>query len=380
MLGAVAPRTGIVASLILLVGTTSCELLFGVDGLSSACDGGCQDALDATRLSAREGSSPEAAGGDAVVAEEAAGSDGSVFDAPAGDEQVADAAAHDTGNEGGVEEASSPCACVDEPPAGWQGPVASWAGSGPPAACSGAYDALVLDAFANPIGAPAQCSCACGPLVGASCQASVSATLYSDHACTTPCASVTLTPGICTNVQGTCVNVFGISGVPLPAGGACAPQPITQVPAWSWAQAARACEPAQPLARASCSVGQVCAPAPSPPMAPRPCILASGDLACPAGAYSVRHVYYAALTDGRTCTACTCSVAAAATCTATAQQGCGQTGPAIPLPTPCASLPSPGSVTLTSAPTPGGGSCTPSGGQPTGTLVPAGATTLCCMP
>jgi len=115
-------------------------------------------------------------------------------------------------------------------------------------------------------------------------------------------------------------------------------------------------------------------------MAPRPCILSPGDLSCPPGAYSVRHVYYASVSDSRACTACACGVAAGVTCSATAQQGCGQTGPAIPLPTACASLPSPGSVTLIAAATVTGGSCTPSGGQPTGALVPTGATTLCCMP
>lgn len=331
------------AALGLCACTASCTWLVDLSGLTDGCDGGCGRQQD------------DAGDGDGDV-------DGST------DGRTSDAGA------------APGCACADRAPSPWQGPVALWEGTGAPPSCPGAYGADVLDAFADPVAPPASCTCACDPPAGASCASSWSATLYDDHACTTPCGATTLTLGACADVQGTCANVYGLSATAQATGGACAPRATTQRPGWSWSRAARACAPTELAGTNACGAGQICAPAPAAPLEPTLCIVAAGDLACPAGAYSVRRVYYGDAADGRGCAPCTCGAPSGVTCTATAQQGCGQTGPSIPLPTPCVSLEDPGSVELTASATPTGGSCSPSGGEPTGALTPTAPTTVCCTP
>jgi hypothetical protein len=367
--------TELAVTLGLLACTTSCELLFGLDGLSDGgCDGTCIREPDAAAPVVDAAAHVEAADIEVETAPEA----GIVDDTSV--TGVADSSASIDASVGADAPAGdAACTCVEQPPASWQGPAAVWEGSGAPPECTGPYGQRVLDAFSDAAAAPATCTCACAAPAGATCSTSVPATVFSDHTCTTPCDTVVLTAGTCPDVQGTCVNVFGIAGAVQATGGACAPQATKQVPGWSWSGAMRACEPASPVAPA-CAAGQVCLPTPPPPMNPRPCIFASGDVPCPTGTYSVRHVFFGTASDSRGCTACSCSPATGVTCPATVQQGCGQTGPTFALPTTCASVDDPGSVELTSVAAPTGGSCTPSGGQPTGSLVPAEPTTVCCMP
>jgi hypothetical protein len=358
------------AILSLLPCIASCEVLFDLNGLS---DGGCDAACGGGSLDAALGSGDATQPADTGLASDAAAEAGP---ADAG----ADGAFGVDASEGTDSNDDAGCACLEQPPAPWQGPAALWEGSGSPPGCAGAYGAKVLDAFLDPVGPPAGCTCSCGAPAGATCASSASATLFSDHTCSTACSTVLLTTGTCPNVQGTCVNVFGIAADLQASGGTCRPQSTTDLAGWSWSGSMRACEPAEPAGRATCGASQVCLPMPAAPMELRPCILASGDLACPAGAYSVRHVYYGTASDTRGCAACTCGSATGVTCSATVQEGCGQTGPTFALPTTCASLADPGSVELTAVAAPSGGSCAPSAGQSTGSVIPASPTTVCCMP
>ena len=277
-------------------------------------------------------------------------------------------------------DAGSPCTCVPPPPIGWTGPIAVWEGSGPAPGCSGDYPAQVLDALAAlDAGAP-QCACGCGPLTGASCPSSFTATIFSDPGCTTACDSVTVSAGACVNVHGQCANVHGIGASPQAQGGSCAPQASAFVPTAGWGRTARACESAVPPVQSGCASGQICAPAPAAPMEPRLCVFMAGVVPCPAGGYSVQRTVYAGVADTRGCTPCSCGAPSDASCTGTLQEGCGQTGPVNQLPTACGGLSDPGSVLLVAAPVLSGGSCRSDGGVPAGSAVPSSPTTVCCMP
>jgi hypothetical protein len=277
-------------------------------------------------------------------------------------------------------DAGGSCACVPAPPAGWTGPVATWEGAEVAPPCSGAYSAAVLDAFENLVAGDAQCTCDCGSLTGATCPSSFTATVFSDQGCATACDSVLVSAGACVDVHGVCANVHGIGASPQAQGGSCAPKSSAQVPKPVWGLLARACESAVAPVQNGCSTDQVCAPAPAAPMQPRLCVFMAGDVACPAGGYSVKRTVYAGLHDSRACTLCSCGAPTGASCTATLQEGCGQTGPVNQLPTTCGGLSDPGSVMLLATLVASGGSCSPVGGAPTGSAAPSSPTTVCCMP
>lgn len=277
----------------------------------------------------------------------------------------------------------SSCACVGAPPAGWEGPVSLWEGSGAAPECAGDYPAKGLDAFRDPNAPDPICSCACGDPTGITCPTSFALDIYGSPACgaAEKCDTVNITTGACTNVQTKCTFADGVSGGPTPAGGSCAPQAGNAVvPPWSWKANVRTCMTKRPPARESCDGAEVCVPLPAAPMLPRPCIFMSGDVACPAGGYGVKHVVYGGADDQRKCTPCTCGAPTGATCSASITKGCSTTGPKVTLPTTCSPLGDPISVGLFAAPIPSGGSCAPTGGKREGALVPTSPTTVCCVP
>jgi hypothetical protein len=298
---------------------------------------------------------------------------------PGGDAAAIDAAGRDVAED--LELLDGPlgaCVCLNPVPPGWQGPVSLWVGSGAPPSCGGAYSSAVLDGFANPNAPPAQCGCTCSAPAGATCPSSFSATLYGDNGCGMQCDTVTLAVGQCTNVQMNCFSVFGIKASPPAQGASCAAQPTKTVPTWSWTTTARACETGQPPLQSGCPAPQVCVPLPGAPMTPRPCIINTGDLACPAGAYSDKHVFYASVSDDRDCTACQCGGPTGITCPASVNN-CG--GSSFSVSAACTQLNDPNGVELASPPVPSaGGSCAASGGQPSGGVTPTTPTTVCCVP
>jgi len=162
----------------------------------------------------------------------------------------------------------------------------------------------------------------------------------------------------------------------------------------SWQTAAVACSVTShdggALDAGSCDAGQVCAPAPAAPFDTL-CIEASGAHSCPGGTpFTTPHLYYTAFDDTRACGACACSNPAltcspSGTVTFWTSFTCGgaATG-TVSLNNAngsgCETLPSmsyystyqPTSLVL--------GSCSPSGGAPTGSVTPSSATavTFCC--
>jgi hypothetical protein len=357
----------------LLAATASCETFFSLDGLTAdACDAGC--GADGSPMPGRDASLDDERGtSDGTADGGATEEDGSV-EAGAGHEAS-------SGDDGASVQGAGGCSCVGAAPASWQGPVAVWEGESAPPACPSNYPTDLIDVFAGVNAAPAACTCSCGAPSGATCPSSFTATIYSDHQCGAACDTVTLSDGACTNVQGVCNNAFGISVSPAPtSGGSCAPQASTAASAWSWTSFARGCAPSSPStpSTAGCDAGRVCI-SPAPP-GWRSCVYSPGDVACPAGSYSARHVYYGSATDDRGCAPCSCGAPTGVTCAATVMIGCGTAGQTFAVPTSCTSLTDPGSVQVVSAPASGGGSCAPSGGEPTGSVSAESPTTICCTP
>lgn len=278
--------------------------------------------------------------------------------------------------------------CVEPVPLGWTGPLALFDQTGTPAPipppCPSAFPSVAFDDHGDPDAPAPSCGCSCGAPADAQCSPPQVRMFFGACPGSSACGTYD-SSGACAGTL--CAAAGSAIATSEPEGGACPPQPATSVPAWAWTRTARACEVAStPVA---CGAG-VCAPAPPFPFASATCIAQSGDTACPMGsAYSQRYVFYAGATDGRGCTPCTCSAPSGIGCSTGAvtfyTQGtpptCGGSSDAIPTDGLCHAITvSAAGIGTTTSPSPAGGSCTPDGGQPTGTVATTGAETVCCVP
>lgn len=275
--------------------------------------------------------------------------------------------------------------CAPVAPSGWQGPVVIWEGTGTPPSCASFY-LDVFDGGTSPSGNPASCSCSCGPVTGSACGATT--VQFGTGSCTTACG----TPAIV--AQGGCVNVttqatacgsgvqMQISAVPADGGG-CQADASVDAQAPTWANLATACAPSQQSA-AGCGADQVCVPAAGSPFESTFCVLKAGNNTCPSP-FTNQHLYYSDITDTRGCTPCTCGSPSGVDCdtnahvTSWSNMSC-TTGKGVdysPLPVACAALGTAHYLTLSTSAT--GGTCTPSGGTPTGGVSQANLTTICCL-
>jgi hypothetical protein len=122
-----------------------------------------------------------------------------------------------------------------------------------------------------------------------------------------------------------------------PSGGKCAPSGgKATTTAVTFASYGLACDNTHETVAMGCSA-QSCSPLPAPAFRPGLCIHEAGNVACPAGAFSERHVYFASVLDTRGCAPCACGA-------------------------------------------PAGNACAPSGGAPSGAVAGTEATTFCCVP
>ena len=157
----------------------------------------------------------------------------------------------------------------------------------------------------------------------------------------------------------------------------------------AWADNARACHAS--TSDKGCESGFVCAPKANHPFEDKLCIvrIGEGDVSCPEGPYSQKHVFYRDAQDTRSCTDCDCGSATNVRCegelqTYASTTGCSNQDGVIPLGT-CGDFPP--------ARTEGDGfskwfrlsvqpkaSCSSSGGEPIGTVTPTRPQTICCMP
>jgi hypothetical protein len=284
--------------------------------------------------------------------------------------------------------------CAPAPPAGWTGPVTLYQGApdaGVPSCGTGYQSAPVFQGNGGLVAAAASCTaCTCTP--GGMCSPP-ELTFYSDPMCSTPCGTPeSLAEGVCVPASAGCTS-FQIAS-PTFTGTACAQAGGSRSGASpSWSLTANACTTASPPVPGSCPSGQLCLPSPEASQIAGFCVEQSGEVACPASAYSVQHVYFHGASDTRDCSVCTC--------TTTSQPACSIAGGGFPYPDSTCEVPAaiPFVVPTRCAPTttfdsavafeisdnmlamqPATCMAAPGGGQPTGTVTTTSPTTFCCTP
>lgn len=280
--------------------------------------------------------------------------------------------------------------CVEALPNGWTlARVEQGAGIAPPAgACDDGSSPYVV--FTEPAG-PAECTkCECGPLSGTTCAPPP-----------IRCYNVTGTCSIGSDdwtsalQSGNCVKPTGLldgssilsckllDTAMVTDAGTCAPSNADFPNKDMFGGWVRACAVTEN--GSGCGGSSVCVPEGSANESS--CIWQSGDQACPVG-WPSKVVAYAGADDDRSCTACGCSVSP--TCTGGSYtfydvEACGPGGTDTPIvvdATDCVNLSVLVDLGTWSAkanlPVPGG-SCTPTGGDSTGSVTPTGAVTFCCQ-
>jgi hypothetical protein len=265
--------------------------------------------------------------------------------------------------------------CVPKAPSGWVGPIVAQQGAAL-SPCPDTNASRILDAFLGaPTGSHSCSGCTCGATTGASCTQKVVA--WSQPACGGT--------GTETVIVGTCVNVFSTDPIKTTAThvpGSCAPSvAVATLGPATFPEAIRGCI-APSFLEEGCAIGEVCAADPPAGYRGTHCVATLGDLACPSP-YTVRVLAHGGASDDRACGSCSCSAPAGGSCDAyfTIRNGSNcpssivQTFP----PGECYTLQTNISVAVeTNTVRPG--SCTPSGGGPTGSLRPRDPVTVCCLP
>jgi hypothetical protein len=286
----------------------------------------------------------------------------------------------DDDGDGQIDCADSDCAayvCAPNAPAGWTGPVAvrdDLSGNSP--ACAGPY-------LNNPFkgGRQVTCpahtcgTCTCGP-AGVGCTTpTVTHWGQNDTTCGGKPLDSFPAPA-CMPVDG---HFMTDDTTPIGSGTCAGQRGADTKPAPSFARTGLACTGA--TAGGGCTGGQ-CLPIPGAPLEGKLCVYSAGDNPCPAGYSANRRVYYQNITDGRTCTTCTCG---APVCKGRIWKGLDSScptddGSGVAVPAPCTQIG--GILAVYMAYVPLGASCTPSVSMAGGTCTPdaAMATTICCLP
>jgi hypothetical protein len=275
------------------------------------------------------------------------------------------------------------CGCLPVAPPGWRGPVSVWIGGGAAPPCGGDYGDIAVDAFEGLDAQELACKCTC-TASNPQCPVALTVDLYEDPLCVKKCDTLPVThalggAGTCADVQRKCFDVRGVSVQPQGTA-TCTPSPSSPPPSPpTWKENVRACA-ATSADQGACNGGELCLDLPAAPMKPSPCIVASGDVACPAGVYSAKALVYGSWNDTRECSPCGCGAPNVA-CAAQFEDCRTGGGPLdASAPTNCAPLPDPNGLGLTANPVPGAASCPADGGVPTGAATPTSPTTLCCYP
>jgi hypothetical protein len=289
----------------------------------------------------------------------------------------------DDDGDGNIDCADSDCnayVCAPDAPTGWSGPVAirdDLSTNSP--ACSGPYLNNSFKGGRQVNCPPHTCgACTCGA-GGIACS---TPTIF-HWAANDPSCSGKQQPSLsaagCNTIDG-----FYKTDAPLPqAGATCSPQRAADnKPSPSYARTGLACSGAT-SGGGGCATGNKCLPVPTAPLEGKLCVFSPGDVPCPGGYNANRRVYYKNITDGRTCTACTCD---SPVCAGRLWRGQDFTcptddgsGSSVPV-TACTHIG--GILAEYLAYVPLGASCTPSDSMEGGTCAPdaATATTICCLP
>jgi hypothetical protein len=268
--------------------------------------------------------------------------------------------------------------CTLLPPIGWEGPLLVYEGDAPPM-CPASMSLQRVEAHSGTPQAPHSCSaCTCFGPAGSTCKAN----LKQGGNCADAATKTNAFPA-----GGGCLHLdndtnFGID-ISFAGGGACdagVAQPQLEPIAWP---AVRGCG-APTLLSDGCLVGQVCAPDPPPGFIGQ-CISMKGDVPCP-DPWSKRIATNEHVDDTRGCAECKCGAVSGVKCTGTAHRTgyfvalCSSNEIDVTVPTTACAAGGDNKGVKLDPPVTSGGSCPPSGGAPTGTVVAKDPVTVCCIP
>lgn len=310
--------------------------------------------------------------------------------------------------------------CLGDPPTGWQGYFAIYDGpaAGTPT-CGGDYPTKSFLGNADLSASPATCSkCNCAAPTGATCTVPAAFDV-ADAACNgnptcgahlptnwaAPCVisaqSQYVQGGVatcgqqadttCSSGTAACNQSIIVPAATVTGGSCSASQVQVTKPQTTWQAVGEACG-GLTAGATGCNTGQQCIPRPPDGFEATTCISAPGAVDCPAGLFQKQHIFYTKVADTRDCSPCSCGSASGLSCSATITVYASTTGcTGTPITTINIDSTTGSCGDLTGNPTvgsrkavitgPSGGSCTATGGTPTGAAVadPATAVTYCCL-
>ncbi|HYQ43414.1 MAG TPA: hypothetical protein VER11_15645 [Polyangiaceae bacterium] len=265
---------------------------------------------------ANAGGGPAGSAGMDVTGGTSGETGGTATDAGEGGSEAGAAAAAGTAGAAGMAEPPVPCEqeCIARAPAGWQGPMALWEGSGSSTVpgCPPGY-ADPTDLHSELIAPDGACTCTCSA-EGQVCDAELR--IFDDLACTHACANVptTLT---CAAVSG-CVGSQGsvsVDSVTI-SGGTCVSK-VSDIPPPTWKYNERLC---QTNDSGSCDdPGKVCAPTPRVPYGAQLCVkrdvfVGQDPPPCPTAYSHPFKSLHSEYMDHRECSPCTCGSVSGGSC------------------------------------------------------------------
>lgn len=295
----------------------------------------------------------------------------------------------DNDQDGAIDCADDDCTvgftCTDEAPTGWTSVTLDQGTGAPPAPTPCIGGTIAESLFTGPAGPPECSACTCGDLAGTTCKAPGLNCYLGSSGCNFGqqdwtnnfqngnCAK----PDIGFNVLLSC-RLSGTTSVDQT--GSCPPSTsdFSNKDTWSgWVQACQI-----QTVGGGCASGTVCVAKPSGTQSL--CIRQDGQQTCPAGWKTVDA--YTDGTDDRTCAACSCT--ANPTCTGGTYQvfdsnNCDPNGgnPITVDNNTCRNVSAQldnNTWSVQKNPPTVGGSCTPQGGEPKGSVQPKGPVTFCC--
>lgn len=205
------------------------------------------------------------------------------------------------GEETGDPECGPAAACTAPAPDGWFGPTIHARTSGPefPACPDGYADPgpTVLEGWGDP--GPAICDCEC-PLSQAQ---TCTAYMYSHS--TMQCQEYLQYANVTENCSTVPVSGFTTFQAYPQNQPFCEQMKTEEFPPAVWDATIHSCKLSAP--GPSCGGGErQCTPLPPEGFSAEVCVYQQGDLACPAGDYSTKYMFYTDVEDTRDCSNCTC--------------------------------------------------------------------------
>jgi hypothetical protein len=318
-----------------------------------------------------------------------------------------------TGGKGGG--GTGTCSCFGPPPSGWTGYFALYDGpaAGLPS-CGGAFPTPMFQGNAGISAPPSKCSvCICSPPQGETCASSTTPLYTGDAPCGTSLSCETVLPaptgwdGSCDGSTSYAPGGRSACGSGCSGGTADCNQQVTanklefgagtctaseQTPTTTpaiWSRVGEACAPLVMPGSVCASATDTCVPGPGAAFHQGLCVMAVGEVSCPAGGFTERHLFYGDVMDSRGCSSCTCGAEAGGSCSAMLAVYSGSDCSGTPLATlqptstgiDCKNLGGNPPVQarvetlqITS------GACPAGGGVPEGAAKPIDPTTFCCIP